>query len=120
MSFRRAARVDENQPEIVSAFRRLGWSVLIISQLKKCCDLFVSKGGVTVAIEIKDGEKPLSARKLTKGELDFKTMWQGRYELVESIDDVIKLNNGGSVNPDWPESEDRIDIIGSNGNDGYE
>jgi len=55
MSFRRAAKVDDNQSEIVKAFRGLGFTVLIISQLKNCCDIFVSKYGRTIAIEIKDG-----------------------------------------------------------------
>ena len=81
----------------------------------------VSKGGVTVAIEIKDGSKPPSQRKLSLGEDKFRSEWLGRWELVESIDDVIKLNNGcGEDKIIWPDSEERIDIIGSNGNDGYE
>jgi hypothetical protein len=92
LSFRRAAKVDVNQPEIVAAFRELGWSVLIISQLKKCCDIFVAKGGVTIAVEIKDGDKPPSARKLSEGEQDFRDNWLGRWELIESVDDVIELN----------------------------
>ncbi len=92
MSFRRAARVDDNQSEVVACFRRLGWYVLIISQLKKCCDIMVSKDGKTIAIEIKDGSKPPSARKLSEGEQEFKDNWLGRWELVESVDDVIKLN----------------------------
>jgi hypothetical protein len=93
MSFRRAARTDDNQPEVVKEFRRLGWCVLIISQLKNCCDIMVSKGGVTIAIEIKDGSKPPSARKLSAGEQEFKDSWLGRWELVESIDDVININS---------------------------
>ena len=93
MSFRRAAKIDINQPEIVAAFRKLGWSVLIISQLKNCCDIIVAKGGETIAIEIKDGDKPPSARKLSEGEQKFKDTWLGRWELVESVGDVIKLNN---------------------------
>jgi hypothetical protein len=92
MSFRRAARVDDNQPEIVAAFRKLGWSVLIISQLKNCCDIIVAKCGVTIAVEIKDGDKPPSARKLSKGEQDFKDNWLGQWELIESINDVIELD----------------------------
>ena len=92
MSFRRAARTDDNQTEVVACFRRLGWSVLIISQLKNCCDIIVAKNGETIAIEIKDGSKPPSARKLSEGEQKFKDNWYGRWELVESIDDVIKLN----------------------------
>ena len=67
--------------------------MLIISQLKNCCDIMVSKGGETIAVEIKDGNKPPRARKLSKGEQEFKDNWLGRWELVESIDDVIKLNS---------------------------
>jgi len=89
----RAARVDENQPEIVKAFRDLGWYVLIISQLKNCCDIMVSKGGRTVAVEIKDGKKPASKRKLSKGELQFKEEWKGEYAIVICVQDVINIAN---------------------------
>ena len=92
MSFRRAAKVDDNQKEIVALFRKLGWTVLIISQLKNCCDIIVSKSGRTVAIEIKDGAKPPSARKLSDGEIKFRDAWQGEYSLVICDDDVIELN----------------------------
>ena len=90
----RNARVDRNQPEIVKVFRGLGWSVLIISQLKNCADIVVSKNGRTIIIEIKDGEKTPSKQKLTEGELKFKNEWQGEYMLVNCIDDVINLNKG--------------------------
>jgi len=91
MSFRRAARVDDNQPEIVKAFRGLGWYVLIISQLKNCCDIIVSKNGRTIAVEIKDGSKVASKQKLSIGELKFKSEWQGEYRLITCIDDVLAL-----------------------------
>ena len=93
MSFRRAARVDDNQAEIVKLFRALGWSVLIISQLKNCCDIIVSKNGRTVAVEIKDGNKPPSHRKLSDGEVKFRDNWQGEYALIICDDDVLNLNN---------------------------
>ena len=87
----RNARVDRNQPEIVKAFRGLGWTVLIISQLKNCCDIIVSKGGRTICIEIKDGEKPPSAQKLTEGELGFMKGWQGEYMIVNCLADVESI-----------------------------
>ena len=90
---RRAARIDDNQTEIVKTFKMLGWSVLIIAQLKNCCDIMVAKNGHTIAVEIKDGKKVESRRKLTPGEADFRDEWKGHWELVESIDDVLKLNN---------------------------
>ena len=92
MSFRRAAKVDDNQSEVVAYFRKTGWTVLIISQLKNCCDIFVSKNGRTIAVEIKDGKKPPSARKLSDGEIKFKEGWQGEYALIESIEDIQKLS----------------------------
>ena len=91
MSFRRAAKVDKNQPEIVKAFRKLGWYVLIVSQLKNCCDIIVSKSGRTIAIEIKDGTLPPSKQKLTEGEEKFMDEWQGEYMIITSIDDVKEL-----------------------------
>lgn len=91
---KRAARVDRNQPEIVELFRKLGWTVLILSQLKNCCDICVSKNGRTIMIEIKDGEKKPSQQKLTEGEIKFKDNWQGEYALVNCIDQVIEINKG--------------------------
>ena len=87
----RNARVDRNQPEIVKAFRSFGWSVLIVSQLKNCCDIIVSKGGRTICVEIKDGLKPPSGQKLTSGELSFQSEWQGEYMVINCVDDILKL-----------------------------
>ena len=42
--------------------------------------------------EIKDGNKPASARKLSDGELKFKAEWLGEYELVICVDDVLAVN----------------------------
>ena len=98
MSFRRAAKTDANQAEIVKTFRGLGWYVLIISQLKNCCDLIISKNGRVVAIEVKDGAKPPSQRKLSEGEKQFKEDWQGEYSIVESVDDAIKVNYAAESN----------------------
>lgn len=88
----RAARKDANHKDIVNLFRRLGWAVLDVSQLKNCCDLVVSKGGQTICIEIKDGTKPPSDRKLTEGEAKFQSEWKGRYQIVCSEDDVLNIN----------------------------
>ena len=90
---RTAARKDANHVQIVELFKILGWSVLDIAQLKNCCDIFVSKHNITIAIEIKDGEKPPSQRKLTDGELKFKNEWKGLYEIVICDDDVLNINN---------------------------
>lgn len=91
MTFRLAARVDANHSEIVAAFEKLGCSVLDIHQLKRCADILISKNKRTVIIEIKDGKKSKSRRKLTEGEREFFATWQGESAIVESIDDVLRL-----------------------------
>jgi len=90
MSYRRAARVDENQSRIVEGLRRMGCSVLIISQLKNCFDILVGFRGVNFAFEIKDGTKPPSQRRLTDGEQNFFDQWQGQVSVIESLEDAIK------------------------------
>jgi len=92
MSFRRAAKKDANHNIITLAFESLGYSVLDISQLKNCCDAIVAKGNRTIAIEIKDGSKPPSARKLSEGEAKFRDGWRGEWALIESVNDVIELD----------------------------
>jgi hypothetical protein len=89
---RTAARVDRNQKEIVDYCRGKGFSVLVISQLKNCCDLFISKNGYTIAIEIKDNMQPPSKRRLTEGERKFKDSWKGAYRIVYTTGDIDVLD----------------------------
>lgn len=90
---RLAAKTDSNHAEIVKAFRAYGYSVLDISRLKNCCDLFVAKKRRTFAVEIKDGSKPPSKRQLTDGELKFMSEWKGVYIVIESLSDVTAFVN---------------------------
>lgn len=89
---RRAARVDDNQKQIVEALRRVGASVLITSQLKNAFDILVGYKGINYIMEIKDGNKPPSQRKLTKGEQNFKDNWKGgEYYIVNSINEALNI-----------------------------
>jgi hypothetical protein len=86
-----ARKVDANQPEIVKAFRECGASVLPLHRVGKGCpDLLVAKGETFLA-EIKDGSKRPSARKLRDTQEDFRASWRGRVEIVESVDDVLRI-----------------------------
>ena len=88
------SKVDANHTEIVKAFRSMGAYVLDTHDLKNCCDCIVNFRGQITAVEIKDGAKPLSQRKLKKGEQEFKDDWQdngGRWALVETLSDVTLL-----------------------------
>ena len=90
----RANRTDGNHKQIVAHFRSLGFHVLDISSLKNCCDLVVSGYGHTFYVEVKDGEKPQSARRLTPGETVFMNAVNeatGWWYLVESEQDVNQI-----------------------------
>jgi len=91
---RRAARVDDNQAEIVAALRLAGCNVQSIAAVGGGCpDLIVGLNERVVVMEIKDGEKVPSARKLTKDEQKWHAIWAdqcraGVVVVVESVDDA--------------------------------
>ena len=67
---RRAAKVDDNQAEIVKALRKAGVVVTPMHQLGKgVADLLCSYRQVWTVLEVKDGSKPPSARRLTPDEV---------------------------------------------------
>ena len=74
---RRAARIDAPQPDIVRALRRCGYVVHITSTAGEGYpDLTVGcPWGEIVLIEIKDGDKPPSAQKLTPDQVEFHQRW---------------------------------------------
>jgi len=89
---RKRARVDANQKNIVSKLREIGCSVLHTHQLGKGApDIIVGFNGKNYLFEIKDGNKPLSQQKLTVDEIKFKAEWQGRYDVVSSLDKLLEI-----------------------------
>ena len=86
---RRAARRDANHTEVGDFLRALGWSVLDLASLGNGCpDLAVGKPGVMAFIEIKDGSKPASQRKLTEKEQKVRDNWDGPYIVALSGEDA--------------------------------
>ena len=91
----RAGRTDTNQTEIVEAFRSLGCSVNITSNVSHGFpDIVVGVCGLNLLVEIKDGQKIPSKRKLTPDEQKWHDEWRGQKVIVESVDNVIALVNG--------------------------
>lgn len=87
---RRAARVDDNQNEIVDALRAIGATVRVVTQGGGLPDLMVGFRGQTVLMEVKDGKKPPSARALTPAEQKFFDEWRGGLLIVvNSVDEAI-------------------------------
>ena len=88
---RRAARTDDNHGAIVTALRKIGCSVLSLAPLGKGApDLLVWIRGRYYLLEVKDGAKAPSARKLTPDEEKFHATWGGDIAIVESIEDAIR------------------------------
>lgn len=89
----RIRRVDRNQPEIVAALRKCGFTVNHTHMVGNGFpDLCISRNGYTHLIEIKDGALPPHLRRLTPLESEFFTKDQGSNHKVESIDDVFDLS----------------------------
>jgi hypothetical protein len=89
---RRAARVDENQGLIVKALRACGATVRIITQGDGIPDLLVGYRGHTILMEVKDGNKPPSARQLTTAEQIFFDQWTGgKLFIVNSVEEALEV-----------------------------
>ena len=91
MSFRRAAKKDGNQTEIVEALRALGYDVDIVHQLKNLYDLVITgtRRGESVAVRV---EVKMPGGRLTPGELEY---WQKQRHpdnliIAESVEDVLR------------------------------
>jgi hypothetical protein len=88
----RARRTDSNHSEIVQTFRELGCSVLDLSRVGcGCPDILVARNGKMLLVEIKDGMKPPSARKLTPDEQRFHDTWKGPVMTCLDKCDAIKF-----------------------------
>lgn len=89
---RQAARIDANQPEIVQALRDVGASVAVMSMVGNGFpDIVVGYRGQNYLIEIKDGAKTPSQRKLTPDEQKFHDLWRGTAHIANSIDEALEI-----------------------------
>lgn len=88
------ARKDANHDEIVRFLRDCGATVQTLHQVGNGTpDLLVGWRGVNLLVEVKDGAKPPSKRRLTPDEDQWHIAWDGQVAIVESTDDVWKLLN---------------------------
>jgi Holliday junction resolvase len=91
-SMRYANRIDANQNKIVDALRKAGAVVRIISQGDGIPDLLVGYQGFTILMEVKDGDKPPSARKLTEAEQKFFDEWDGgMLVVINSVEEALEI-----------------------------
>ncbi len=85
-------RVDDNQRQVVKQLRQIGASVAITSMIGKGHpDILVGYRSKNYIIEIKDGSKPPSQRKLTPDEIAFHKSWRGQIAVCNSFDEIMKV-----------------------------
>jgi hypothetical protein len=88
---RRAARRDTGEQDIIKAMRAEGAYVKVIND-EGTFDLLCWYNGRTLLLEIKDGSKPPSARRLTPAEQKFHDEWPGSdLYIVNSVEEAIAL-----------------------------
>ncbi len=93
------ARVDENQKQIVKFLRDKGVAVAITSGMGKGFpDLVCGYKGINILLELKDGNKPLSAQALTSEQRIWHFSWKGQVDVVNTPEmawDVIHKKTYG-------------------------
>ena len=86
------AKVDANQAEIVAALRKVGATVECLSAVGRGVpDLLVGRNGRNYLVEVKDGNKPPSAQKLTQDQVSWHACWGGQVAVVNSVEQAIAL-----------------------------
>lgn len=88
-------RADDNQGEIVDALETAGaYCVPTTGDPKIGFDLLVAFDGDLYIVEVKDGSKPKSRRKLTEGEMkrrDELALHGIMYWVIESEEDALRM-----------------------------
>jgi hypothetical protein len=93
---RRAAKIDANQPDIVQALRAIGAFVQDLSGVGGGCpDLLVAFRGQTILVEVKDGSKCASKRRLTPDQQVWHASWTGGpLAIVTDVEGAIRAARG--------------------------
>jgi Holliday junction resolvase len=89
----RAARIDANHEQVVLALRTAGATVQSLAATGKGVpDLLVGFQGKTLLMEIKDGNKTPSERRLTEDQLKWHGAWRGGpLAVVDSPDAALRM-----------------------------
>lgn len=89
---RRAAKVDDNHREIVQFFRSIpSCAVLDLARVGNGCPDILVFYREYYLVEIKDGSKPPSRRKLTPDQQQFHARWPDKIHVIKSVDEAAQL-----------------------------
>lgn len=88
---RRAPRLDSNHAEIVEALKRAGVRVRSMAAVGDGFpDLLCGFRDTLVLLEVKDGSRPPSERKLSQSEAEFVATWPKTY-VVTSGEEAVRV-----------------------------
>lgn len=92
---RRAGQIDGNQPGMVKALRRMGFSVQPLSAVGNGVpDLLVGSRDRNVLLELKDPAQDPCKRKLTPAQAIWHRDWRGQKAVVETLEQALEVLNG--------------------------
>lgn len=108
---RKAARKDDNHDDLVRFWREIGGSWLDLYQLPGALDGLAGIYGLDQRVEVKDGSKPPSRRKLTDDEQREFDTWKGRKPVVwETYEDALATRRALMLEANtlggWPPSNE--------------
>lgn len=89
---RRAAKVDANHTQVVMALQAAGATVQSLAAVGQGVpDLLVGFQGKTLLMEVKDGQKPPSARRLSEQQITWHGAWRGGpVAIVDGVDAALR------------------------------
>jgi hypothetical protein len=89
---RRAAKVDANHGDISKAARGIGATFQSLAMVGQGCpDAVIGFREKNYLIEIKDGSKSPSERRLTAAEAEWHRDWRGHVAIIENVDQLFAL-----------------------------
>ena len=86
-------RTDANHKEIVDTLRKIPFLSVFSTHTigKGFPDIVIGYKGINYLVEIKDGAKTKSQKKLTEDEIKFHQSWFGQIIVCECVKDVLEL-----------------------------
>jgi len=88
------ARTDSNHKQVLEILRRGGWSASSTHRVGfGFPDIVAARAGLTIMVEVKDGAKVPSARKLSKKQVRFLATWPGQVIVAVSGLDALSQCN---------------------------
>lgn len=89
---RKRGRTDANQADIVAKLRAIpGVTVQVLSSVGGGCpDLLVGYRGLSLLLELKDGSRPPSERRLTPEQEEWHRTWTGHRAVVMNFEQACE------------------------------